>query len=322
MYIHIQYIICNCMCIEYMSICYILFALCHASTFYNFDQPKFLKFCCQRHPTTSNSSKSQPLRLQSGFVNCSSTWLFATATWRFSLGCTSHKEGPFLPVNWADLRVKCPPFAPDSPGSLTSSESIAGNTGQATLPCPPVSAHDPVSPSLTISSGLLATQCGRPYGSLVGLLLVNEMLRHFLLHHLGNLARLLEMRLGLSIETDTKKRKGWKKEAQIEILRGTCCKIVESADTRVQIHPQSCCAVLACSRSAWPTSSVQLINSRTMAYWMAVLSSLRTSAGHPISGLVPLGEQADLLLPSQHTKKQPQCRLMMHIAITSSSATK
>lgn len=49
---------------------------------------------------------------------------------------------------------------------------------------------------------------GNPCGSLVGLLLVNEMLRHFLLHHLGNLARLLEMRLGLSIQTDTKIQNG------------------------------------------------------------------------------------------------------------------
>jgi len=66
---------------------------------------------------------------------------------------------------------------------------------------------------------------GNSCGSLVGLLLVNEMLRHFLLHHLGNLARLLEMRLGLSIQTDTKiETERLQKEGQIEILRGTCFK--------------------------------------------------------------------------------------------------
>lgn len=63
-------------------------------------------------------------------------------------------------------------------------------------------------------------------GSLVGLLLVNEMLRHFLLHHLRNLARFLEMRLSLSIQTDTKiKTERLKKEGQIQILREPVLKL-------------------------------------------------------------------------------------------------
>ena len=155
-------------------------------------------------------------------------------------------------------RITCPPFAHDSPCiySLPSSESIEGNTWPSDSAMS-ASFSSRSCPSLTISSGLLTAHCGefvrQPRWPFAGQWDAEKLPAPPPRQPCappGNATWPFN-----SNRYKNSKRKGCKRKKLWNPL---------SHGFR-SIRPQSCCAVLACSRSAWPTSSVQFIHSRTIA---------------------------------------------------------